>query len=596
MTHDEEAPPDPELESATPKRPASRRDFFRAAGFGVAGLAAGGAVTGGIAAVNAANTQEEYGFTPLPKRSEPGFDHVVVVMFENRSFDHMLGWLYRAGGEPAGQTFDGLAQGDYSNPGDSGETVPAHIYTGPTDQIMAQPDPDPGEFYPHVNTQLFGTIDPESNGDLRNPLQPPWNLPADSTAPKNDGFVKDYIVNSTLARGRKPTPEEYAVVMGGFSPTMLPVLSTLAKNFGVYDHWYAAVPSQTFCNRSFFHASTSHGYVTNVEGGGIGKWLSAPAVPTVFTRLEDAGKTWRVYYDAQQVVSLTGLLSAPSIEKYWKTNFRSMEQFHDDAKNGNLPDYAFIEPRMVFDHNDMHPPVVRPVDRAADPDTPNLEETPERDSAFSDMRAGEQLLGEVYTAVKNSASGSGSNAMNTVLLVTFDEHGGIYDHVAPPKATPPSGSASSGKAEAGEMGFTFDRLGLRVPSIVISAYTKAGSVINEEMHHGSLMKTLAQLHGLDPLTERDDTATSIFNAVNLTTPRQPALWPTVTPAYVPPNPEANPRADTDKDRTRPLTPPALGLIGILLAKYEPDAPLPDNYADAYAALMKHGDGLFGTTD
>ncbi|WP_290368208.1 alkaline phosphatase family protein, partial [Plantibacter cousiniae (nom. nud.)] len=100
-------------QDARPKRPTSRRDFFRAAGFGVAGLAAGGAVAGGIAAATASNPQEDYGFTPLPKRSEPGFDHVVVVMFENRSFDHMLGWLYPAGGEPAGQTFDGLAQGDY---------------------------------------------------------------------------------------------------------------------------------------------------------------------------------------------------------------------------------------------------------------------------------------------------------------------------------------------------------------------------------------------------------------------------------------------------------------------------------------------------
>ncbi|MGG7452679.1 alkaline phosphatase family protein [Plantibacter auratus] len=67
-----------------------------------------------------------------PKRSESGFDHVVVVVFENRSFDHMLGWLYPAGSEPAGQTFDGLAQGDYSNPGESGEAVPAHMYTRAT--------------------------------------------------------------------------------------------------------------------------------------------------------------------------------------------------------------------------------------------------------------------------------------------------------------------------------------------------------------------------------------------------------------------------------------------------------------------------------
>ena len=146
------------------------------------------------------------------------------------------------------------------------------------------------------------------------------------------------------------------------------------------------------------------------------------------------------------------------------------------------------------------------------------------------------------------------------------------------------------------MGFTFDRLGLRVPTIVVSAYTKAGTVINDEMHHGSLAKTLAELHGLDPLTERDASATPIFNAVNLTKPRQPALWPTVTPAYVPPNPEVNPRADKDKDRKRPLTPPALGLIGILLAKYEPKAPVPDNYADAYDVLVKHGEGLFGVRD
>lgn len=125
---------------------------------------------------------------------------------------------------------------------------------------------------------------------------------------------------------------------------------------------------------------------------------------------------------------------------------------------------------------------------------------------------------------------------------------------------------------------------------------RAGTVINDEMHHGSLAKTIAQLHGLEPLTERDAGATGIFNAVNLTTPRQPATWPTVTPAYVPPNPDADPRSDKEKDKTRPLTPPALGLIGILLAKYEPNAPLPENYADAYEVLKKHGDGLFGVKD
>ncbi|MET0725255.1 MAG: alkaline phosphatase family protein [Leifsonia sp.] len=578
-------PTDPPVEGAGRER-TSRRDFFRVAGIGAAGLAVGGIAAAAITGAVSGPDSADLGFTPLSRRSEPGFDHVVVLMFENRSFDHMLGRLYADGGLRAGQSFEGLADGGYSNPGIDGEAVPVHVYAGPTDEIMAQPDPDPGEFYPHVNTQLFGRIDPESNADpARNGLKAPWNAPKDTSSPTMDGFVKDYAVNFTLTRGRAPTPEEAANVMGGFTPEMLPVLSTLARSFGVYDHWFAAVPSQTFCNRSFLHASTSHGFVTNAEGTGIGKWLDAPAVPTIFDRLEEAGRTWRVYFDEEQVVSLTGLLSAPSIERYWKTNFRGMRQFHKDAADGNLPDYAFIEPRMVFDHNDMHPPVSKP--RRADED-PKL---PDYEAALSDLRAGEALLAEVYGSIKDAAATTGSNAMNTVLLVTFDEHGGIYDHVAPPKADPPTG-----RAEAGEMGFTFDRLGLRVPAIVVSAYTQAGTVINDPMHHGSVAKTLAELHGLEPLTERDATARTIFNAVNLKTPRQPALWPTVGKPYVPPNPEAKPESRNAQDTTRPLTPPALGLIGLMLAKYEPDAPLPDNFADAYAVLRKHGDNLFGVTD
>jgi len=285
------------------------------------------------------------------------------------------------------------------------------------------------------------------------------------------------------------------------------------------------------------------------------------------------------------VVSLTGMLSAPSIEKYWKTNFRGMAQFHKDAKDGNLPAYSFIEPRMIFDHNDMHPPQNAPNPIATAGESPY-------DSALSDMRAGEALVAEVYTAIKESATQGGSNAINTVLLLTFDEHGGIYDHVPPPKVVPPSGTVVPG-----EMGFTFDRLGVRVPTVVISAYTASGSVINEPMHHGSLIKTLTQLHGLKPLSYRDRDAKGIFNAVNLTVPRQPALWPTVASPYVPKNPERHAGRQTNEhNHGRPLTSPARGLLGLLLAKYEPHAPEPKTYADAYAVLSRHGQNLFGVAD
>jgi phospholipase C len=564
----------------------SRRRFLGGAAIAAASAVAGGV---GVAAVTLGKQNEEtsYGLTPLAARSEPGFDHLVVLMFENRSFDNILGRLYASGAEPKGQKFNGLLQGDYSNTAPDGTVVPAHVYAGGTDHVMGQPNPDPGEFYPHVNTQLFDLVDPLANAELwKNELSAPFNAPADDRNPTMSGFLRDYVINfQHEKRGQQPIFEEYRVAMGGFSPEMLPVMSTLAREFAVYDNWHAAVPSQTLCNRSFFHASNSHGYVTNELNGGIGKWLTADGGTTVFNRLEDAGIPWRVYYDDDQLISLTGFLHAPHLEKYWKSNFRGISQFHADVADGNLPAYSFIEPRMVFNHNDMHPPVGVLRDSIVGGE-------PIYDSALSDVRAGEALLASIYTAIKNSDSATGSNAINTALLVTFDEHGGIYDHVPPPRTVSPSG-----QREEGEMGFGFERLGVRVPAILISAYAARGTVVNELMHHSNVIKTLTQLHDLKPLTERDRTGVSIENGLRLTSPRQPALWPDVHASYVPPNPEDDSHGKPhDVFPLRPLTPPAKGLLGLLLAKFDPSAPVPMTYADAYQALTSHGTGLFGVRD
>lgn len=563
----------------------SRREFLRRTGIGAAGLAIGGSAA---AAITTAATVHPPEFAPLTPRAAPGFDHIVVVMFENRSFDNLLGNLYTAD-EKSADEFDGLAQGDYANAAPDGTIVPAHIYQGSTDSIMQQPQPDPGETYPHVNTQLFDIIDPPGNADLvGHAVSAPFNSPPPETVPSNAGFVHDYIVNYRLSKRREPTTEEYSVSMGGFSPDMLPVMSTLAREFAVYDNWFAGVPSQTFCNRSFFHASTSHGYVTNHNGDDYEKWISAPPAPTIFNRLEDAGISWRVYYDATQLVSLTGMLHASVLEQYWKTHFRTMTQFYDDALNGNLPAYAFIEPRMIFNHNDMHPPWGELRDGELildDGSTVQID-----NSAHSDVRAGDKLLQEIYTAVRTSRDPHGSNAMNTALVVTFDEHGGTYDHVPPPSATPPT------TGEPGEMGFAFDRLGARVPAIVVSAYTQSGSVIHDEMHHGSIINTLCRRHGLAPLNARDAGANPIFNAINAATARQPYTWPRPTSLWKPPNPEAVADDTTDAHKRRPLTSPARGLLGLLMSRFSPDAPIPQTYGDAYDALTRFGTGLFGTTD
>ncbi|MET0734259.1 MAG: alkaline phosphatase family protein [Microbacterium sp.] len=563
----------------------SRRAFLRRAGLGAAGLAVGGAAG---AAITAAATTHPPEFAPLAPRHTPGFDHVVVVMFENRSFDNILGRLYTAQ-EKSQADFDGIYQGQYANPGPDGSSVPAYIYQGNTDSVMQQPQPDPGETYPHVNTQLFNVLDPSTNAHIRRYGQmPPYNAPPEGTLATNDGFVSDYIVNFRLGEKREPTADEYRVAMGGFSPEMLPVISTLAREFAVYDSWFAGVPSQTFCNRSFFHASTSHGFVTNHNGDDYYKWLNAPASATIFNRLEDAGIPWRVYYDATQLVSLTGMIHAPSLEKYWKTNFREMGQFALDVENGDLPAYSFIEPRMVFNHNDMHPPWGEVKEGKLDLGDGTFLRID--NSALSDVRAGDALIQDIYDMIRTSASPTGSNAMNTALVITFDEHGGTFDHVAPPTAVPPDNSGP------GEMGFGFDRLGLRVPAIVVSAYTAQGTVLHDEMHHGSVINTLCRLHGLRPLTARDASANPIFNAINLAVPRQPYAWPQPQSLYKPPNPEADDDKASKKHHGRPLTAPARGLMGLLMARYDPGSPIPTTYGEAFDALIDRGEGLFGTYD
>ncbi|MBI5160631.1 MAG: hypothetical protein HY996_04340 [Micrococcales bacterium] len=568
----------------------SRRGFLRGAGIAAAASGVGAAAGAGGAfstAPDAAASGLPAGLSGLRPRLEgPGYDHVVCVMFENRSFDTLLGYLYspeHGGGElPPGRRFEGIPKAGLRNTAPDGTVVEVHPYSGPTDRVMSSPDPDPGEEFPFVNTQLYDAVLPAANRQHRIPtLLPPYNAPPEGTPATMDGFVRDYVLKFETENRREPTVEEYRQILGCFTPPMLPVLSTLARSFAVYDHWHAAVPSQTYPNRSFFHASSSNGWVTNAFDPGIAKWLDPEqnTAVTIFNRLEEAGVPWCVYYDDRQLVSLTGVIHEPHLRPYWKTRFRTMSRFWEDTANGTLPAYSFIEPRLVFDHNDMHPPV-----------GPNTRGYVDGDliegSAISDIRAGDALLHSIYTAIRESASPTGSNAMNTTFLITFDEHGGTYDHVPPPEATPPA------LPERTEMDFAFDRLGVRVPAIVVSAYTAPGTVVNQPMHHGSLIATLCERWGLDPLTARDLDAPTIRNALNLTVPRDPATWPTTFPLYRPPNPENSP-PEEGKDDDRPLSPPGAGLMALLVEKFEPGQPVPTTYADAWALIHRYGDGLFG---
>jgi phospholipase C len=568
----------------------SRRTFLKAASATAAIGAANLAGFGGFMWLFGDGVQSgqpllpQFFQTPTIKNT-PGMQHVVVLMGENRSFDNLLGHLYTPKTLPPGQKFEGLAFGTYSNTAPDGTVIPAHIYRGSTEFVSSLPTPDPGEEYQHVNTQVFGKIIPkQNNGVSAGRMRPPYNLPKDTSQPAMTGFVADYASKFRNLTGRDASPKELTMSMGGFSPAQVPVLSTLAQQFGVFDHWFAAVPSQTYCNRSFFVASTSHGFVNNQTDGGYNKWFDAAPSPTIFNRMEDAGVSWRIYYDALQLVSMTGLIHAPSLEQFWHTeHFATMDQFYDDVKSGNLPAYAFVEPRLVFNHNDFHPPV----GQVRESDVDGVEVF---NGGVSDVRAGDALVYEMYMAIKDSDTQSGSNSQNTMFVITFDEHGGLYDHVPPPAATPPNDLG------AGELGFEFDRLGCRVPAVVVSAYTKPGSVFNQVVHPGAMLATLSQLHGLEPLTDRDANAPTLFGVLNSATPRPSSQWPTPQPLFVPPNPEAVPPHPALKNGSKPLTEPAKGVIGLLYARFgtqEEQRTEPQTYADAYNALQKYGVGLFG---
>jgi phospholipase C len=452
---------------------------------------------------------------PRPDRSN-AIDHVVVIMFENRSFDNLLGRLYEPG-EVA--SFAGVAGLDLSNPvpewAADAATAPKGIPYG-TAIGMNAPSPDPGEEYQHVNTQLFGLIDPPSNrGMVAEHIVAPYNAPADQTQPPTmDGFVTDYISAFMAEMGRPPSFEEYAQIMTGYAPPQVPVLSTLARGFATFDHWFCEVPSQTFPNRSFFHAATSSGFVVNMSPADC--FPVHNTAETIFERLESQGLTWRVYCDPPSHLSLTGIIHAPRLLDRFETNFFTTDRFLEDAASGALPTYSFIEPNLLYGHNDMHP--------AFDALFPGVDLDPP-----SALLGGEALLAKIYDAVRSSSSPAGSNAYNTLLMITFDEHGGTYDHIPPPTVVPPDPSAP-----AGQMGFTFERSGLRVPTIAVSAWTGEKTVISDEYRHTSVIRTLSERWQLGaPLTARDGSARDLAAVFSLDTPRAPEDWPEVTPRPVP---------------------------------------------------------------
>lgn len=513
------------------------------------------------------------GFFPRIKpiwwlRTLERFDHVVVLMLENRSFDNLLGYMYPDGvpsQAPLGKTFEGLHGKDLSNrvPSDAVNRPPPNVSAIPVSPnepaggLAAnyfQPYPDPGEDYAHVNTQLFGLIDRANKNSHNLPPEKPLPLPA------MQGFIADYIENYKTVEvpGKDPSYDDYRQIMQCFTPAQVPVITKLAEEFGVFDHWFCAVPSQTWCNRAFWNAGTSYGFVNNPPDQHTdprwAEWLSWSGTKTLFNQLSDSklyppGRDWKVYAAGLEA-SLThmihfGALNGYWLEDVWKTvndpthqgHFvgdsigQDLHEFFADCAAGTLPAYSFIEPRFLSPNNDMHPASAV-------------------DQIFGKGKVGSVLLGEkliwdVYEAVRKSPA-----ADKTLLIITFDEHGGCYDHVPPPDmghATVNGQTVDTNFSNISAFGFSFTlendfdfaRPGVRVPTIMVSSHIAKNTVVNTPMDHSSFQKTMARKwnqlspNGFPWTNGRVDHANEFSEVFTSEALRPSTTWPVLPEPQIP---------------------------------------------------------------
>ena len=389
--------------------------------------------------------------------------HVVVLMLENRSFDHMLGHLEQGILPPLSEEVDGQRV-DPAN--SSSRFIPVRWVEDYTDVTV-----DPGHGFCDVMRQLTGT-----NGA--------WATPY---VLENNGFVWNYATRKGL--DGQP-PNDVAEIMGCYRADELPALNTLARSFAVCTRWHCSLPSETWPNRLFAHAGTSFG-ATEFD-----RLLHTDQ--TIFGRLEDAGFDSCAYGgDIPQVLTFW-----PSM----KVRLRHLSQFDDDARSGRLPAYTFIEPRH-FDtpwwlgggiglggkSNSQHPIARGQLGLISSGYVPR----------------GEALIARVYEALRANPD----VWERSLLIVTYDEHGGFYDRWRPETVEP--------TGDVAENGFLFDLLGPRVPAVIVSPHIDEGVVESDRFFdHTSLSATVRELFDIStPLSGREESAQTLTPLLRRGEPR-----------------------------------------------------------------------------
>ena len=361
-------------------------------------------------------------------------EHVVYYMIENRSFDHVCGWLYS-------------------------KNAPI--------KVIGPPGPFKGVDKKFTNTFQGKeyAITPYNGGKLseKTPDGQPFVLDLDQQDPYHDNSdvlrqlfsvsMDDYFNKKQPDMGGFAWNNGTCQVMIGYSPEQLPVLNGLAKNFSVSDEWFCSMPGGTDVNRAFSLTGSSLGQINNFQNGiEYTEWSEYPHRPSIWKVLWSNGIEDFKIYNAVEWVSckftynlfLKGQI--PTVDSPFAVgNYApQLNQFYDDAKYGTLPKFAFLEPKWVATNGSTsyHP--------------------------GNDLIPGERTLRDIFEALQASPAWE-----KTLLVITFDEHGGIADHVPPPYAVKPYTNDSV-------EGFDFDIMGVRVPTILVSPWISKNTVFRSE--------------------------------------------------------------------------------------------------------------------
>ncbi len=390
---------------------------------------------------------------------KPPITNVFVLMLENHSFDN----IFAMSGIPG---IIAATTNDINNY--NGKSYP--VIKGAPSSMPS----DPGHEFQDVAQQLTGTTYPHGG---------PYRVI------NNSGFAANYA--TTTSEGPVTLSTDVSDIMACFdTQKQLPVIYQLATEFAVCDHWFASIPGPTWPNRFFVHGASSTGLDHSPTMGEEVKWeaINGFGYPngSVFDALDNAKIPWRIYCDEDGPVggSITQVSSLKNIHLW---DVHSLKNLAADLSNAYPSKYTFIEPN--------YGDVVRGTFEGGSSQHP-----------MDDVYGGENLIKKVYEAIRNSPVWDTS-----LLIITYDEHGGFYDSVKPGKAIAP---ADNSPATYNQNGFDFTQYGVRVPAVIISPLIAKGTVDHAIYDHSSVPSTLEHLFGIGSLTKRDANANNVLHLLS----------------------------------------------------------------------------------